>query len=55
MTTTKTVKAEDGKAMTLGEIERFIEQARLVGLDGDSKVTVTVAWGGTVKKITAEG
>jgi hypothetical protein len=54
VTTTKSAKAENGKAMTLGELERFIEQARLVGIDGDAKVTVTVSWGGTVKKITAE-
>jgi hypothetical protein len=53
--TTKTAEAEDQKAMTLGELERFIEQARLVGLDGDAKVTATLSWRGSVKKITAVG
>lgn len=55
MTTTKTAEAEDQKAMTLGELERFIEQARIVGLDGDAKVTATLSWRGAIKKITAVG
>lgn len=54
MTTIKTAEAEDGKAMTLAELERFIERARLVGIDSDARITATLSWRGGIKKIKAE-